>query len=59
MKKKTLLAAALLGASGMAMAQAPLWLRNAKIQRGEYTDWVDELLIKAMKAPVKKVKIHN
>ena len=31
MKKKTLLAAALLGASGMAMAQAPLWLRNAKI----------------------------
>ena len=35
------------------------WLRNAKIQRGEYTDWVDELLIKAMKAPVKKVKIHN
>ena len=31
MKKKTLLAAALLGASGMAMAQAPLWLRNPQI----------------------------
>lgn len=32
MKKKTLLAAVLLGASSMAMsAQAPLWLRNAQI----------------------------
>ena len=33
-------------------------LKNQLIQQGRYTDCVDELIYKAMNAPVKKVKIE-
>jgi len=32
-------------------------LKNSLIQQGRYTDVVDELLFKAMNAPIKKLKI--
>lgn len=31
--------------------------RNALIKQGRYTDCVDELIVKAMGAPTKKIKI--
>lgn len=34
-------------------------LRNDLISRGKYTDLVDELLIKLMKAKVKQIKIKE
>lgn len=33
-------------------------LKNSLIQQGRYTDAIDELIFKAMNAPVKKVKIE-
>ena len=33
-------------------------LKNSLIQQGRYTDAVDELIFKAMNAPVKKMKIE-
>ena len=33
-------------------------LKNSLIQQGRYTDAVDELIFKAMYAPVKKLKIE-
>ena len=34
-------------------------LRNDLISRGKYTDLVDELLIKLMKAKAKKIKVKE
>jgi hypothetical protein len=33
-------------------------LKNALIQQGRYTDVLDELLLKVINAPVKKMKIE-
>ena len=33
-------------------------LRNNLIQEGRYTDVVDELLVKAMKAKIKKLRVE-
>ena len=34
-------------------------LKNALIQQGRYTDCIDELIYKAMNAPVKKLRISG
>ena len=34
-------------------------LRNSLIAEGRYTDFIDELMIKIAKAPVKKVRSHK
>jgi len=34
-------------------------LKNELIQEGRYTDVIDELLLKVMSAPVKKLKVVN
>ena len=33
-------------------------LKNQLIQQGRYTDCVDELIIKVMSAPIKKLKVQ-
>ena len=37
--------------------QSLIRLKNALIREGRYTDCVDELILKVMDAPIKKVKI--
>ena len=37
--------------------QSLVRLKNKLIQEGRYTDCVDELLLKVMEAPVKRVKV--
>ncbi len=34
-------------------------LRNSRIAEGRYTDFIDELMVKIAKAPVKKVRSHK
>lgn len=34
-------------------------LKNQLIRQGRYTDYVDELIFKVTKAPVKKVKVDR
>jgi hypothetical protein len=34
-------------------------LKNELIQQGRYTDVIDELLLKVINAPVKKLKVVN
>ena len=34
-------------------------LKNQLIQQGRYTDCVDELIIKVMSAPIKKLKVQS
>ena len=36
--------------------QSLIRLKNALIQEGRYTDCIDELIMKIMAAPVKKIK---
>lgn len=33
-------------------------LKNQLIQQGRYTDWVDELILKVINAPIKRIKIE-
>lgn len=39
------------------MLQSLVRLKNKLIQEGRYTDCVDEMILKVMEAPVKRVKI--
>lgn len=39
------------------LLQSLVELKNQLIQQGRYTDCVDELIFKVIKAPVKKVKV--
>lgn len=37
--------------------QSLIRLKNTLIREGRYTDCVDELIVKVMKAPIRKIKI--
>ena len=39
------------------MLQSLIRLKNTLIREGRYTDCVDELLVKVMEAPTRKIKI--
>lgn len=39
------------------MLQSLIHLKNTLIREGRYTDCVDELIVKVMEAPTRKIKI--
>lgn len=39
------------------LLQSLIRLKNALLQQGRYTDCVDELILKVMDAPIRKIKI--
>lgn len=39
------------------LLQSLIRMKNALLQQGRYTDCVDELILKVMEAPIRKIKI--
>ncbi len=39
------------------LLQSLIRMKNALLQQGRYTDCVDELILKVMDAPIRKIKI--